>query len=353
MQPSAESADPTSVIFELRDVRSRLRGVRLHQEAGVAEPLDFTRTGTTWRLRIDRPAVDRMEYLFEIEDRRGRRSTITDPANERRVGGAFGDKSVLEFPEYQPPAWLGDEPADSTEAHLTINAPALDAEIDVTLWSPAGLAGDKPAPLVLVHDGPEFAKLGGFTHYAGALVKTGKLPPLRVALLDPGDRNAWYSANPAHADSLCGAVTAALDERAPSSTRVGVGASLGGLAMLHAHRSHPGTFDALLLQSASLFTRQHDAHEQEFDGFAAITDFVQSVAAAERDPAPVPVVLTCGTVEENLANNRAMAAQLRRLGYQAQLHEVRDAHNYTAWRDALDPHLTDLVARVVGGVRAA
>jgi enterochelin esterase-like enzyme len=62
---------------------------------------------------------------------------------------------------------------------------------------------------------------------------------------------------------------------------------------------------------------------------------------------PVPSVLTCGTVEENLANNRRMADALRNLGYPARLVVVRDAHNYTAWRDALDPHLTDLLLKLV------
>jgi enterochelin esterase family protein len=61
----------------------------------------------------------------------------------------------------------------------------------------------------------------------------------------------------------------------------------------------------------------------------------------------VPTVLTCGTVEENLANNEAMTATLRRLGYPAELATVRDAHNFTAWRDALDPHLTRLITDVV------
>jgi enterochelin esterase family protein len=61
----------------------------------------------------------------------------------------------------------------------------------------------------------------------------------------------------------------------------------------------------------------------------------------------VPAVLTCGTVEENLANNEAMAATLRRLGYPTRLVRVRDGHNYTAWRDALDPNLTGLVTDVV------
>jgi len=52
-----------------------------------------------------------------------------------------------------------------------------------------------------------------------------------------------------------------------------------------------------------------------------------------------PAVLTCGAGEENIENNREMAAALGE-----HLHELGDLHNYTAWRDALDPHLTNLLA---------
>ena len=58
--------------------------------------------------------------------------------------------------------------------------------------------------------------------------------------------------------------------------------------------------------------------------------------------------MTCGTIEENLANNQAMAVALDQLGYDVHLAEVRDVHNYTAWRDAFDPHLLDLVKAVTG-----
>jgi enterochelin esterase family protein len=58
--------------------------------------------------------------------------------------------------------------------------------------------------------------------------------------------------------------------------------------------------------------------------------------------------MTCGTIEENLANNRIMARALAAQGYDASLHEVRDVHNYTAWRDAFDPWLTELLQRVAG-----
>lgn len=318
-----------TVTFELPDRAGRLAAVRLWQEVGLAEPLALARSSGMWRLQVPRPDVTRMEYLFEIADHNGRRSTATDPRNPLRAAGAFGDKSVLEFPGYSAPAWLSAPTVEATET-----------ELDGTLlWAPLSLAADEPAPLLAVHDGPEYAQLGGFTRYLGAMIAAGELPPARAALLDPGDRNDWYSANPEYAERL----HAALTDIAPATVRIGVGMSLGALAMLHAHRAYPGTFDALFLQSGSFFTPRHDPQEKGFSGFAAVTAFVAEIADAADDPAPVPAVLTCGTVEENRANNEAMTKQLRRLGYAADLVLVRDAHNYTAWRDALDPHLTKLV----------
>jgi hypothetical protein len=35
------------------------------------------------------------------------------------------------------------------------------------------------------------------------------------------------------------------------------------------------------------------------------------------------------------------------LGYPAELFLLRDAHNFTAWRDGLEPHLSDLVTDAV------
>jgi enterochelin esterase-like enzyme len=50
--------------------------------------------------------------------------------------------------------------------------------------------------------------------------------------------------------------------------------------------------------------------------------------------------------EENARNNRLMTQVLKNRGYPAELHEVPDAHNYTAWQDAFDPYLTRLVQRI-------
>ena len=104
-------------------------------------------------------------------------------------------------------------------------------------------------------------------------------------------------------------------------------------------------FAGLFLQSGSYFQPRFDSQESGFARYQRITRFVAQVLRAPDGPA-VPATLTCGVVEENLANNRDMAATLRRQGYEVTFVENRDAHNWIGWRDTLDPHLTTLLQRV-------
>ena len=342
--------DDAGVTFELADPYRRLRSVRLVQELGLSEPLDFVRSIRSWSLRLEQPTVDRMEYLIEIEDHNGHRQTVADPGNALRASGAFGDKSVIEFSGYRAPDWLTAPGVTEHVEPFAVDSAALDATINGAAWWPDGLAATQAAPLLVVNDGTEFAQLGGFTRYLAAAVSAGLLPPVRALLLAPSDRNGWYAANPAYAEALCAEVLPTLP--LATSMRIGVGVSLGGLAMLHAHRSHPGTFDGLLLQSGSFFTPDLDPQESGFAGFAAVTGFVAEASHPAPGECPVSAVFTCGVVEENLANNRAMAQALRRNGYRTEFVEVRDAHNFTAWRDALHPQLTRLVT-TLDGARAA
>jgi enterochelin esterase family protein len=339
--------DAAGVTLRLQDRHARLRGVRLSQEIRIpGDQLDFHYRRGWWRLRVPRPAVDRMEYLLELRHPNEGRETIPDPTNPKRVPGAFGDKSVIEFPGYRRPEWLSGPVVPAGVAELTVASRELGSTVRGLLWSPEALPAEEPAPLLIANDGPEYDSLASLTTFAGALIGEGRLPPLRVALLAPGDRNRWYAVSPAYARALTGEVLPALAERAPSTVRIGIGASLGALAMLHAHRLFPEAMDGLFLQSGSFFDVQFDAHERRFSRFGPVSRFVREVTQAVADPRPVPVRMTCGTIEENLANNQAMATALDRLGYDVQLTEVRDVHNYTAWRDAFDPDLVDLVKAV-------
>lgn len=333
--------------FRLDDPDSTLRSVRLYQEVRIpGDQLDFDYDGSGWVLVIDRPDVDRMEYLFQVTSADGTTESLPDPANPGRVAGAFGDKSVLELPGYTAPGWL-DRPAPrGSRRELTVAPRALETEVPVTLWSPDGLDDETPAVLLLVHDGPEYDELAGLTRYLSSLEADGDLPPIRAALLGPGQRDERYSADGAYTRALCLAVLPRLRSEVATTAVVGVGASLGALAMLHAQRQNVGCLDALFLQSGSFFHPRHDAHERRFERYQRIVRSVDAVLRADRHPAPVPTVMTCGTLEENLANNRIMARSLSAQGYDVTLREVRDVHSYTAWRDAFDPWLTGLLREV-------
>jgi enterochelin esterase-like enzyme len=342
--PIGPLIDAAGVTFRLPDPHARLRGVRLYQEVRVpGDQLDFSYRRGVWSRYLRRPAVDRMEYLLELSHQNGGRETITDPGNPLRAAGAFGDKSVIEFPGYQRPGWLADSGCPSELSDFAVASRSLGSTVHGQLWSPAGLDPAEPVPLVVAHDGPEYARLASLTQFVAVLIGAGRIRPVRVALLAPGERNRWYAVNPAYARALTGEVLPRLAELAPSTIRIGAGVSLGALAMLHAHRSSPELFDGLFLQSGSFFQPELDAQERRFARFGPVTRFVGDLAQAVADPRPLPVAMSCGLLEENLANNRAMAAILDGLGYQVELEEVRDVHNYTAWRDAFDPALAGLL----------
>ena len=127
---------------------------------------------------------------------------------------------------------------------------------------------------------------------------------------------------------------------------VGMGASLGALAMLVTQRRAPGTFGALFLQSGSFFKPRFDSQESGFGRYARIVRVVRRILRASDHRDPIPVQLTSGAAEENVFNNRVMARALAEQGYEARLDEVPDLHNYIGWRDAFDPHLTRLLQQV-------
>jgi len=175
---------------------------------------------------------------------------------------------------------------------------------------------------------------------------------MRAALLHPMRRDEHYSASDAYAEALAGEVLPALARVAPAPPgrryRAGMGASLGALAMLHAHRQRPATFGGLLLQSGSFFHHRYDHHEIGFEHFQRIRRFMDRVHADREWSHPIPIAMTCGAVEMNLPNNRATSLVLRRQGYPVGFVESRDAHNWTAWRDIFDPHLVNLLMGLWG-----
>jgi enterochelin esterase-like enzyme len=372
------------VIFRLPDPDAALQEVRLYQE--VQRPRvgpAFTRVAAgpgrapTWELDFPRPAVDRMEYQLALRYPGAGPVLLPDPANPLRADGPFGEKSVIEFPGYQPPAWLAAAPpAAPTDqgtppihrgttpavprtppatTGLAVPSRVLGARVPVEVWrSPGGRRrrpGD-PLPMLVVHDGPEYARYAALLDLLTVATADGRLPPMRAALLAPVDRNEHYSASPAWSRTLVSEVLPALQALAPTPPGrrhlVGMGASLGALATLAAAGTAPASFGGLFLQSGSFFRPVADAHERDFPRFRRITRFVDDLAAGGGSAEPASATLTCGTVEENLHGNRVVRDALAARGWQVALTEHRDAHNWVSWRDTFDPWLVGLLQELWG-----
>ncbi len=328
--------------FALPDPERRYTAVRLDQHVGIAaHRLAFTRADDGWRLTVPHPAVQRLEYRLELLHRDGRTEQVPDPGNPHVLDGDFGPRSVLSCPDYTAPAWLDAPAAPGTWHDVTLPAPSLGVPVTGRLWSP-----EHPSDRILVaHDGPAYDRCAALGRFSAAMIAAARLPPYHLVLLDPGDRLEWYSASSRYARALATEVLPQLHERLGGTrAAVGIGASLGALAMLHAQRRWPAAFAGLFLQSGSFFQPQHDRQEAGFARWLRIVRFTGQLHRAATGPA-VPALLTCGRVEENLANNREATRTLWRQGYPAALYEVPDAHTWTGWRDAFDPYLVDLMNR--------
>jgi enterochelin esterase family protein len=342
--PQQPVVGDAEIRFQIEDPDGRLAGVRLQQE--LQRPRDgpeFERRNGGFELRFPLHPVLRMEYLLALRAQDGSVTVGPDAAVPRTAPGAFGDKTDLRLPGYREPAWLGEQPAARGERiAMTVACERLGRALDVILWRGPGAGHD--APLLLVHDGPEFDRFARLGDLLDVLGGGGDLPPLRAALVAPVDRDEIYGANDLYAAALVDELLPAV--AAGAQVVVGLGASLGALALLHAHVRRPGTFAGLLLQSGSFFHGRTDGHERWFAQFGRIEAFVGPVLTGRTAVEPVPIALTCGLGEENLACNRALAAALAGRGVPATLTTVADAHNWIAWRDALDPALPDLLRRV-------
>jgi enterochelin esterase family protein len=329
----ATGIEDDEIVFRLGDPEHAHGEVKVWCDVELGIELDMAEVEGGWELRLPLPDLDCLEYLFDVDGQ-----LAPDPGNPELVEGAFGPHSWLGMPGYRQPAWL-DEPARPGRRHqLTIG------KLGVEVWEPEGHEGDE-LPLLLVHDGAEMDQYGGVVRYAATR------PPMRVALLAPGrHRDKRYAANPAYAATLVDEVVPAITESFETRQRpVLLGQSLGALAALHAAWTAPGAFAGLMLQSGSFFTPDLDPQESGYSRFSQVTGFVATVMAARQaGPGRLEVAMTCGTAEENLANNLALRDHLREVGLNVSWGEVRQGHTWTCWRDSLHPHLAELLTRAWG-----
>ncbi len=281
-----------------------------------------------WFVDLHVPTASRIEYRFEI--RRGDRyETTLDPANSVVATNPFGENSVL-FGSGYPRAAPAVDPLPWRLSEFRVQSAAFGARRHHHLLSPAGTPDRRRLPLLLLHDGSDYRHHGSLESVLGAAVAGGRLPPLRIALLEPRRRNVEYSADPRHADHIVGEVLPHLRARLGVDTPIVIGgASLGAVAAWHAVHTYPSAFTGMVLQSGTFALRNLPEEMAR-----PIHDFV---GKALTDPrvSGVAVGQTCGAYESLVDWNRRMAGLLAERAAAHRYEERWTGHDWGAWSDTL------------------
>ena len=203
--PLAPVAADGIVRFTVADPDHELAAVRLYQELG--RPYDgpgLAWQDGMWSVELETRGSLRIEYLLSLRYPDGRVETGCDPANPRRVPGPFGEKSVVELRGYQPPIWVQQRPAlqAGPPREMLLPSRKLGGDVRALVWTSAGSAIGDCLPILVVHDGPEYAAYSGLLTYLDDAATTRGLPPMHAVLLAPRDRDEQYSASADYADAL-------------------------------------------------------------------------------------------------------------------------------------------------------
>ena len=310
----------------------------------AAQPLERVAGSGLWLLRFALPAESRFEYKFEVQ-RGGATEWITDPLNPNRAADPFGANSVCQGFGYLPPEWtLPDEGARTGSFdEFALDTRELGRRA-VRLYLPARLRRSRRYPLLVLHDGTDYVRYAQLKVVLDNLIHRLEIPPLIVALTDSPDRLHEYVGLDAHADFLVGELIPAVGARVPldpdAGARGAMGASLGGVAALHAAWRHPGTFGRLLLQSGS-FAFTDIGENKRGPVFEPVVRFMNAFRAAPGRPAE-RIYVSCGIYESLIYENRSLVPLLTQNRIQVRYEEARDGHNWQNWRDRLRAGLTYL-----------
>ncbi len=310
----------------------------------AAQPLERLAGTDLWSLTLALPAGSRFEYKLEV--RRGAGTEwILDPLNPHRASDPFGANSVCQGYGYAPPEWtLPDDGARTGSLErLLVESPHLGTR-PVDLYVPARFRRTRRYPLLVLHDGGDYLRYAQLQTVLDNLIHRLEIPPLIVALTESPDRLREYVGLDAHADflveSLLPAVAARLPLEPDPAQRCAMGASLGGVASLHAAWRHPGTFGRLLLQSGS-FAFTDIGENRRGAAFEPVVRFMNAFRARPGRPAE-RIYVSCGIYESLIYENRSLVPLLQAARMDVRFEEARDGHNWQNWRDRLRAGLTFL-----------
>lgn len=282
--------------------------------------------GEGWWLDLHLPEDVRIEYRIEV--RRGARiETTLDPSNPDVATNPFGANSVLKGSKYVS---AGRCAGEWRIEEFRVPSVVFGGRRHHRLLSPI-TPSTTPLPLVLLHDGTDYLDHAGIREVLASAMRDAVLPPLRIALLDPRQRNVEYAADPRHARHVVDEILPRVRARVAVDGPIVIGgASLGAVAAWHAAQQFPGVFGGLVLQSGTFAFSPHPEIP------AAMASSIRHfLVQAQTDPVigDLAVGQTCGRFESLLDWNRTVAEHLGRTVRVHTYEERWAGHDWGAWAD--------------------
>ncbi len=304
----------------------------------TAQALEPLQDSDLWALTMALPDNSRFEYKFEVTAK-GEKQLVLDELNGVLAHDPFGANSVCQGYGYQTPGWTRHDP-DSRSGMLDtlkIASSAFHETREMVVYLPARFRRSRTYPLLIVHDGADYLHYAGLKNVLDNLIHRLEIPAMIVAMIQSPDRLVEYTGDERHARFLSEDLLPALSARFPllddNKARGLVGASLGGVAAMHAASLHPQLYGQLLLQSGS-FAFSDLGHHKKEPVFDTVAKFVN---AYRNNPFPIAekIYMSCGIYESLIYENRSLLPVLQEQGMQILFEEARDAHNWENWRDRL------------------
>ena len=291
-----------------------------------------------WALRLPVENDGRFEYKLNVV-RGGHDHWMLDPHNPERAGDPFGENSVAMTYGYRRPDWSRPNGAPRGQlVPLTVLSRIFGASRTEQVYLPAAYDPDTPHPLLIVHDGGDYASYADLTVSLDNLIAQGDVPPLIAVLIQADDRLKEYPRGRRHARYLVGEllprITGTYAIAEDPGKRVLLGASLGAVASLSTAFRFPGVFGGLILKSGSFILDPERLRHRPHPVFQHVARLVQAMQRAPALP-PTRAYVSTGELEGLADDNRALADFLRTHDVDVKFQSSWDGHHWHNWRDQL------------------
>ena len=297
----------------------------------------FTRVQSTdfWYLSLVYEADARLDYKLVINGS----NWILDSRNPYTCSGGFGPNSELRMPAFIPPDEIQYQ---ATVAHGTLRDTVfasihLSNSRKIWIYTPHESYGDKPLPVVYVHDGDGFLALASMRNVLDNLMAAGRIQPLIAVFVPPVDRTDEYAGakQAAFTKFMTEELVPYIDHRYNTMPhpwgRANLGASNGGNIALWLCVSHPEMFGLAAAMSSNV---EPNIRQQVEQGVVPSVKFYLDLGTYD-----IPILI------DRVRSFRDLLQASEETLYYKEFHE---GHSWGNWKAHIDDALIYLFGSIQG-----